>query len=172
MFLEIFRNPSLGYDHDLFIFLPELRIHIATGGANLPRYIFDLTKNNHLIYNHFQQADVYNFEIERNRKLEEIVFTPERILNESFDSETYLRTFDNFAKQGFYSFDKTNISDPKDKKFHLVSFPTDRNNSVTKDIQFLNLKQNINLLYKNGILIDQILDEINTMKFDPKPMHY
>ncbi|ABQ06618.1 hypothetical protein [Flavobacterium johnsoniae] len=168
----MFRNTSLGYDHDLFIFLPEFRIHIATGGAKLPVYMLNLTINNFLIYSHFEQEHLYNFEIERNKKLEEIVYAPERLLNESFESDEYTRTFDKFAKQGFFSFDKTNISDPYNKSFHLVSFPTDRKNSIPKDNQFSDLRENKVLLDRNGILIDQIIEEINTLKFDPKPLYY
>lgn len=168
----MFRNTSLGYDHDLFIFLPEFRIHIASGGGKLPIYMLDLTINNYLVYNYFKQEEIYNFEIERNKKLEEIVYAPERLLNDSFENDMYTRTFDNFAKQGFFSFDKTNISDPYDKSFHLVSFPTDRKNSITKDNQFIDLRENRTLLDRNGILIDLITEEINTLKFDPKLLQY
>lgn len=168
----MFKSASPSYDFDLFVFTNNIRIHIASGGAKIPKYLINLTRNNPRIYNYFSQPEFINSEIGTNTKLEEIIFLPELQKSETFSREFYLETFNKFARQGFYSFDKTDISDPNDKKFHLVSFPLNKNDNREKSEPFIRSDENLFLLNRNGILIETLLEEINNKTFDTKILSY
>ncbi|MGC4041895.1 MAG: hypothetical protein QM710_14220 [Flavobacterium sp.] len=166
----MFKSSSHLYDLDLFIFLPEIRIHIATGGAKIPQDLLNLTKNNLSIYNHFNQEKYFNTQIEFNPRLEEIVYANEREKNPEFNSDIYLESFSKFARQGFYSFDKTNISNAANKKFHLVSYPANLKDSENE--MFRDLSENALVLNNRKALIDSINDVIASKLFNPITLVY
>jgi hypothetical protein len=158
------------YDLDLFIFLPDIRIHIATGGAKIPKDLINLTNNNLFIYNYFNQEEFLNSEIELNPKLEEIVYSLEREKNPEFNFELYLESFTRYAERGFYSFDKTNINDPSDRNYHLVSYP--KNENISKISVFVALEENQRVLNHRETLVNSLLEEIQFKTFNSKLLLY
>lgn len=162
----MFKNNSTSYDYDLFIFLPwGLKIHIATAGAKIPKYLIDLTKNNLRIYDHISN-DPFEYKTEQNLRLETIVYEKEFIKNADFNTDNYLSSFKKFASKGFYSFDKTNINDPLDREYHLVAYPVDKPDFYfEKASDFVYFKENQNLLKRRNFSISLLNADLNTFIF-------
>jgi len=155
------------YDYDLFIFQSDIKLHIATAGAIIPRKMILLTNNNSEIYDFYNNLDTEQ-EFQINPNLEEIVYNKELIKNERFTSEVYLNSFTKYAKKGFYSFDKTNIENPYDKKFHLVAYPQSNN----KDDKFKTLGENLHFLNSSTETITSFINEIEKMSFQSFEITY
>lgn len=162
------KNISELYDLDIFIFLPSLKIHIATAGAILPDYILSLANNNYIIYDYYNTIDSKN-EYLINPNLEEIVYKKEYSKRNDFDEKLYLESFIKLASKGFYSFDKTNIQDPLDKKFHLVAYPIN-NDEKFNDLFFLKENQ---LFIESAIqTILPLITDIKNNRFNPIDLEY
>ena len=157
--LLIKNKPEL-YDYDVFIFLDNIRIHIASGGAILPSKITNLVKNNPEIYSSLNTFPEQEFEI--NKKLNEI------ISYEGTSREQYLRSFENYAKKGFYSFDKTNINNPKDKYYHLVAYPKKK---IQTPIS-IDLKENTHFKMNTIKMIKNLTNELEVLTMDSFNLGY
>ena len=156
MYLEMFRNNSTSYDYDLFIFSHGINIHIATGGAKIPLYLRDLIKHNYRIYDNILNDSV-QYETELNPNLDTIVYRKEFEKNKNFSIKNYLSSFKKFASKGFYSFDKTNISDPLDQEFHLVAYPSNKSAiDFLKTTSFILSKENLRIIHKEQQLLYSI----------------
>ncbi|MFC0780868.1 hypothetical protein [Flavobacterium sp. HJSW_4] len=152
----MFRNNSTSYDYDLFIFSPNINIHIATGGARIPFYLRNLLKHNDRVYDTFFN-DSTKYETQLNLNLDTIVYAKEFDKNEDFSIQNYLSSFQKIASKGFYSFDKTNISDPLDNEFHLVAYPINRRAiDFLKIEDFIFSKENFRILTKKPLLLHSI----------------
>lgn len=163
------KNFSALYDLDIYIFLPSLKIHIASAGAILPDYIFSLTNNNDIIYDYYKTDNIKN-EYLVNPNLEEIVYQKEYLKNKEFSKEIYLKSFINHASKGFFSFDKTNIQNPDDKQFHLVAYPINRNDKGFNNLYYL--KENLSFLQENFESIMPLLTNIRHELFNPFYLNY
>ncbi|WGY71918.1 hypothetical protein KEC55_19065 [Burkholderia cepacia] len=125
---------SSEFDFDLFFtFHCErclTKIHIATAGdANIPRQIFEdhsHDKNRRILRN-LPERNLFEFQI--NPAIREIFSLKRALWEEStekdyvFDEQAYLADFIYYAQRGCFSFDRTNISDPSDNRYHLVAYP-------------------------------------------------
>ncbi|KGO91244.1 hypothetical protein [Flavobacterium subsaxonicum] len=160
-------KPSTYYDYDLFIFTSTVKIHIATGGAEIPWSLINLTKNNPAIYEFYSKFE--NEEIEVNSNLQDIVYRRQFELNRDFSVENYLRSFEKFARYGFYSFDKTNISNTKDASYHLVAYP--KNQNFEKVSQFIETQENQKILGRRHFM-DPLIKEIASLNFQPIQLMY
>lgn len=92
-------------------------LHFASAGGILPEMIVLKYQANQRIHDSVLRLDEL-FEVEINPNLSEIVSFPDDEMR-----EIYLRDFIFFAKRGFYSFDRTYISDFNDPRYHLVASP-------------------------------------------------
>lgn len=161
-------KPSTYYDYDLFIFTPSVKIYIATAGAEIPWALVNLTKNNPDIYRFYSNFPTE--EIQINPRLQEIVYNRQLELDENFDRQRYLRSFEQFAKCGFYSFDKTDISNPRDSAYHLVSYPLN-NNDDKKGHRFMETAENLKILGR-GHFMNPLIKEIESLNFEPIRLIY
>ena len=164
-------SDSTFFDYDLFIFLPDLRIHIATAGAKIPGRLIDLVGNNLDIYSHYQNSEV-RYEVEVNPRLDEIVYSREREQNVNFTPEQYLYSFKKFASQGFYSFDKTNIGQPLDTDYHLVAYPSNLSTDFKNPIRFVESRANLKISDKNEVLLSILLKMISNKDYFPNKLVY
>lgn len=103
-------------DIDWFCAINGVYVHVASAGGDIPRII-----NDRNVLRPSQRAV---------EALEDINTDEEVHINEAFlrrmnvNLESYLPSFVRMAKKGFYSFDRTNINDPEEDRYHLVAWPT------------------------------------------------
>lgn len=161
-------KPSTYFDYDLFIFTPEIKIHIASGGAEIPWALINLTNNNLKIFDY--HANLGNeYKTETNTNLNRMIYEPQLSINNDFNPENYVSSFMKFASWGFYSFDKTNISNSQDSQYHLVAYPT--NYSYEKVENFIESKENQKILKRNYFL-NPLINEIDNKNFRPISLVY
>ena len=130
---------SNGYDFDLFFrfhfsqHFPSMNIHIATAGGDIPRELY--SKVSHARARRFfkwvSNNDVLEYKI--NPGIEEIFFLKEGLwrggkaelpeIKYELDRDSYLSDFIEYAKGGCFSFDRTNINEDADGRYHLVAYP-------------------------------------------------
>lgn len=106
-------DQQLENDFDIFLFDREKIIHIATAGGVLPNKLSNIEidfRVEALKVNLYRRV----FDIKTNENIDKKGIT---------DNKIYLSSFNWFAKRGFYSYDKSNIDDPLDTKYQLVSYP-------------------------------------------------
>ena len=105
-------------DLDLYLNDPKKRIHIASGGGRIPNRIAEFDS----VIEEFKET------VEEMSEVEEIEVNPNLIellnLNEN-SLQTYLESFLDKARKGFYSYDKTKLENKQDYTFHLVAKPKD-----------------------------------------------
>lgn len=117
---------SLNYDFDLFFDVNIFKIHTATAGGYIPSRIFE--NPTHSIFRE-KLKSVSNklfFDYKLNPNLEEILtlkFEAQGITSNNFDRDAYLFDFIEYARRGVFSFDRTFISEPFNRKYHLVAYP-------------------------------------------------
>ena len=160
-------KPSIYYDYDLFIFTPSVKIHIATAGAEIPWALVNLTKNNFEVYQFYSNIESREFEV--NPRLNELVYRRQVELNETFNPEIYLASFVKFASRGFYSFDKTHISNPKDTSYHLVAYP--KNQYYEKNNHFVESEVNRIVLQRHQF-INPLINETTSLNFESIKLLY
>lgn len=99
--------------------------HIATAGGEVSKNLYEDPI-------HFQiRKKVKNLppemkmEWKLNPYINEIFAKKRMSDNEeyTFDQELYTHDFIEYAKCGFFSFDRTNLNSPYDKNYHLVAYP-------------------------------------------------
>ena len=114
------------YSHDIdwFFVVNGVYIHVASAGGNIPSQINNVNRLREIQYQIEMLQDIYTNE--------EIIYNEQAITN--IISQTgveersqYIESFRAMSRKGFVSFDRTNIGDPEDNKYHLVCRPKDLN---------------------------------------------
>lgn len=159
---EHFANIFSGYSSPFLI-------HIATAGAAGIHEKFYKVSNHSKIRKKIRQCPgnlICNYEISPN--LDKILaekrsfLISDRVLNPGpIDKDQYLLSFEDYAKHGFFSFDRTNIHDPEDDRYHLVAYPKLLNNN--HDLLKYLLGKNSFYLMKPGEIddIEKILRQVD-----------
>lgn len=115
-------NNSSDFDLDLFFGIGFLWGHFATAGLQIhDEFFFDPIHSNFrsFIKNYpFKRP----FEYKLNPYLDDLI-SNKYVTNPNFDLDSYLNDFIDYAKMGFFSFDRSNINSQTDTKFHLVAYP-------------------------------------------------
>lgn len=116
---------SIEYQHynDINCFLLDgdhTLIHVASAGGKLPKLIEKNDRKNRDFQREIRTFQP-QYDVEINPSLQQILSSSE---NSQLNIEMYLRDFKLMARRGFYSFDKTHISNFDDEHYHLVAWPT------------------------------------------------
>ncbi|AQW92100.1 hypothetical protein [Elizabethkingia anophelis] len=106
------------HSRDLDIFLRDSNkfIHFASAGGLLPEQAINSDEYNNLIIEAIS-SDTSEFEIDINPNLIELLGLNQDSLT------TYLESFIEMARKGFFSYDKSKLGDFEDQTFHLVARP-------------------------------------------------
>lgn len=105
------------YTRDIDWFIQDsqlINIHAASAGRNIPDII---------IQNNILNEDLLNQFLNLPKKYEKIETNPNLQNMGIENTKEYLSDFIDMAQKGFYSFDKTNINNPDDDRYHLVAYP-------------------------------------------------
>lgn len=152
-----YSDPYLfSHDIDWYCNVNGIYIHVASAGGRLPTQINDDITLRRIQYQVEQLPDIFSDE--------EIIYNDVVIANVlgqngEKDRWQYIESFSAMARKGFASFDRTNIANPDDNRYHLVCFP---NNFERKpeglDVYTVNGNININDLMSSEFhnLIDYI----------------
>lgn len=109
-------------DIDWFCVINGFYVHVASAGGALPEAINDREKLRTLQHNVFIAPDIFADEdIEVNTHFLNTRFGNNLAPQEQIDN--YLLSFKAMARKGFISFDRTNILDSRDNKYHVVCKP-------------------------------------------------
>lgn len=122
--------------------------HFASAGGKLPQIIQenDLLNEEFIqIINRSEYKEMFEYEI--NPNLRDIINIKG---DESYDD--YTRDFINYAKRGFYSYDKTNINNFDDMTYHLVAYPKDFQRSIIEKRYYDILCKSKNFIVNNGFI--------------------
>jgi len=126
-------------DIDLYLKDNKKNIHIASGGGRIPN---SLANTDIAIEDFKDRVGTLDesFEIEINSNLS-------NLLNLTGDGslENYLEDFRKKARQGFYTYDKTNLGNFEDFKFHLVAKPINKKKDTLNidDSNLLKIKRDL-----------------------------
>lgn len=123
-------------DLDIFFSDGEKLIHFASAGGRIPDRLLNSDNYNQIVTNAIA-VNSPNFEIEINPNLSEILGLNNQNL------ESYLTSFTEMAKKGFYSYDKTKIGEFDDQNFHLVAKPK---SPLTTNTLFNTHKINVDMI--------------------------
>lgn len=145
-------SSQLTKDIDFFIKdTNERKLHFASAGGILPEMIVLKYKANQRIQKEILKLEEI-FEVEINPNLDNIINFPNNEMR-----EIYLRDFVFYAKRGFYSYDKTFITDFNDPRYHLVASPISStitpesiNNELLEDLK---IERSINVSPRENYLI-------------------
>ena len=115
-------------DIDWFGIVNGRYIHVASCGGQLPLEVNDLSYLRDLQYKVAMLDDIHNEDgspiaISHNDQYLQQRFSTNENSGEAI--ENYKKSFDSFARKGFWSFDKENINDPDDSHYRLISWPND-----------------------------------------------
>lgn len=147
------------HDLDWFCIVNGVYIHVASAGGAIPSQINDKDKIRDIQHQVELLPDVYSDqEIEYNE-----VAISNVVGNKGAKGRAqYIESFASMARKGFASFDRTNIEDPNDNRYHLVCKPImmDR---TPKDISLysvnsfdrLEIKRDLNDFGLLGLLIEK-----------------
>lgn len=126
---------SLDYDLDLFYPLSADGgyLHLATAGGAVPDSIFKEVRHRRIrskiraLPDELRMSTALSPNLDRiiegkRRKMADRNFG-EGVDSPDFDQEAYVRDFVNYASFGFYSFDRTDVSNPNGSGYHLVAYP-------------------------------------------------
>ena len=112
-------------DIDCFFKCNNYYLHVSTVGADLPDWI----NNREKIFHAYRQVE----RLDNKFETEELFVNREFLTHTLFANmqgkereeaiNNYLPWFINIAKKGFMSFDRTNINDRTDTRYHLVACP-------------------------------------------------
>ena len=127
-------------------------VHFASAGGRLPSIIEGNDLNNEQL--HLSVLDLPSlFEVEINPNLSQILGI------EGEQLQTYLVDFVSIAKKGLFSFDKTKISDPEDRTYHVVAWPKSSEQHFLSLFILLNSKISNVILNMSNIPFSQIAKE-------------
>lgn len=138
---------SRDFDFDLFFHFaprgylaPPIQIHIATAGGNIPQSVY--SRSSHSEERRFLKSFPDRREYELNPNINEILLTKEEMwlaendgaarIDYQLDRHTYLQDFIEYAGCGCFSFDRTNVNDSDDERYHLVAYPRLEREFVTR----------------------------------------
>lgn len=113
-------------DIDWFGVVNGHHIHVASCGGQLPLEVNDQSYLRDLQYEvamleNIQNDDGSYIEVSHNDQyLQQRFSTYENSIEAK---EQYKKSFDSFARKGFWSFDKENINNPEDSHYRLISWP-------------------------------------------------
>ena len=113
-------------DIDWFGIVNGRYIHVASCGGLLPSELNDETYLRDLQYKVAMLDDIHNEDgspiaISHNDQYLQQRFSTYENSGEAI--ENYKKSFDSFARKGFWSFDKENINNPNDSHYRLISWP-------------------------------------------------
>ena len=108
------------HDLDWFCIVNGFYIHVASAGGVIPSQINDKDKIRNIQHQVELLHDIYNDkEIEYNE-----VAINNVVGNKGAKGRSqYIESFASMARKGFASFDRTNVADPDDNRYHLVCKP-------------------------------------------------
>ncbi len=136
-------------DLDLFLKDKNKFIHIASGGGKIPNRL----ANSDNIIEGFKES-LYSidndFEVDINPDLSEILNIEES------EIETYLSDFLKYARQGFYTYDKTNLGEFNDMTFHLVAKPNNGKLELKRRFDFISSERDLPETFKPFTLTEYI----------------
>jgi hypothetical protein len=124
-------------------------IHLVTAGGLSEKYKSISIEEHDLLTNYLLSLP----------HLCDVSIHPELFTTHTFANEVakdrYVESFVSWARRGFYSFDKTDISNPEDKKFHLVAVPLNplRFENLELKIQVILEKMQIETFVENAAFI-------------------
>lgn len=115
-------------DIDWFGVINGHYIHVASCRGRLPVEVNDRVYLRDLQYevamlDDFQNIDGSAIDISHNDGYLQRRFANYENAGETIES--YKKSFDSFARKGFWSFDKENINNPEDSHYRLISWPPD-----------------------------------------------
>lgn len=115
-------------DIDWFGIVNGRYIHVASCGGLLPSEVNDQPYLRDLQYEIAMLDDIHNEDgsliaISHNDQYLQRRFANYENAGETIES--YKKSFDSFARKGFWSFDKENINNPEDSHYRLISWPPD-----------------------------------------------
>lgn len=115
----IYKKLALDIDLDVFCFINDIPVHIASNGGIPTEILSDAFENS-------MKEEVLQSIVNLNEEYRVGVNYPyltKNILKEGEDVFTYLRTFMKMASKGFYSFDRTCFKCRESWNCHLVAWP-------------------------------------------------
>lgn len=108
------------HDIDWFCVANGVYIHFASAGGDIPNQINDVERLRKVQNQVASLPDIYsNEEIVYN----EIAITNAIGPNGAKERDSYIESFTAMARKGFASFDRTNLGDLEDNRYHLVCQP-------------------------------------------------
>lgn len=110
----------INHDIDWFCVVNGIYIHVASAGGMLPIQINDDERLRLIQHQVEMLPDIYTNE--------EINYNDQAIANVVGENgekgrNQYIQSFTAMARKGFAAFDRTNIADPNDNRYHLVCWP-------------------------------------------------
>ena len=145
-------------DIDWFGVINGHYIHVASCCGILPVEVNDRTSLRDLQFEVAMLDDIQNIDgstitISHNNQ-----YLQRRFGNYENGGETielYKKSFDSFARKGFWSFDKENINDPEDSNYRLISWPSGNVCPKLKStIKFINESDSVD--FDNPELIESV----------------
>lgn len=114
-------------DIDWFGIVNGRYIHVASCGGLLPLEVNDKSYLRNLQYEVAMLDDIHNEDgsliaISHNDQYLQQRFSTYENSGEAIES--YKKSFDSFARKGFWSFDKENINNTGDSHYRLISWPS------------------------------------------------
>lgn len=121
----------LTHDIDWFCIVNGLYVHLASAGGILPLSFRDRDALRTLQHNvavaHYLYADV---DVVDNED-----FLNQRFADNPKGRASYVVSFRDMARKGFVSMDRTNLLDPYDNHYHIVSRPRSWNEQRIENIE-------------------------------------
>ena len=110
------------HDIDWFCAVNDFYIHVASAGGDIPSQINDVESLKEAQFQVALLPDIYtDEEIEYNEAAIKNVLGPDGLKGR----EAYIESFTAMSRKGFISYDKTNVGDPTDNRYHRVCKPKD-----------------------------------------------
>jgi len=112
------------HDIDWFGIVNGVYIHVASAGGDIPSQVNDIERLKDIHRQISFLPDIYTNEaIEYNESGIANILSQDSI--GLMERSQYIESFTAMARKGFVSFDRTNIGDPNDNRYHLVCKPKD-----------------------------------------------
>lgn len=166
-------------DIDWFIKIDGVYIHAASAGGELPNFVNDnktlrcAQKQVAILLERYNNEDiVFNEQFIKDKLRGNIKRLREHGYDAvEYDEETrynnYIATFAVMARKGFVSFDRTNIHDITDNKYHWVARPKQLNDMGNLNIPHILSVRNLSEIFIQNLKTQQewnLIDLINKSK--------
>lgn len=123
----------LSKDIDWFFKLNNQFIHVASAGGRLPAIINDRDKLREIQYQVFNLPYIFSAEeIIINDGFINQMLSPQLNKNPQLYN-TYLESFINFARKGFISYDRTEVTNLMSNIYHIVCMPPSFDHNINID---------------------------------------